>query len=173
MRVIAGSLKGRNITETHGHRTHPMSEKIRGALFNVLGDIEGLTVLDAFTGTGALCVEAVSRGVTSAIAVDSDKEAFRTASKTAIGLPIKVIQANVSSWSDNNADTLFDIVFADPPYDDAKLGLLEKLAVHVKPKGVYVISLPPTFAFKGLSDFELLATKKYGDAQLLFLRRMI
>jgi 16S rRNA (guanine966-N2)-methyltransferase len=59
MRIIAGELKGRNIQEPYGHRTHPMSEKVRGAVFNALGDIEGLAVLDAFAGTGALSFEAV------------------------------------------------------------------------------------------------------------------
>ena len=66
MRIIAGSLGGRVFKAPSGHRTHPMSEKIRGAIFNALGDISDLTVLDAFTGSGALCFEAVSRGVANA-----------------------------------------------------------------------------------------------------------
>jgi 16S rRNA G966 N2-methylase RsmD len=53
MRVIAGSLGGRPFESPHGHRTHPMSEKVRGAIFGILGDIEGLTVLDIFAGSGA------------------------------------------------------------------------------------------------------------------------
>ena len=53
MRVISGWLGGRIFESPHGHRTHPMSDKIRGAVFGVLGDIKGLTVLDAFAGSGA------------------------------------------------------------------------------------------------------------------------
>lgn len=172
MRIIAGSLKGRHIAETHGHRTHPMSEKIRGALFNALGDIEGLTAFDAFTGTGAVAVEAISRGAARVIAIDSDKEAYKTASRNAGGLNIKVTQANVSSWSDNTPDAQFDIVVADPPYDDVKTSLLEKLAMHTKKGGVFVISVPPIFIIKMSEDFELLATKQYGDAKLEFYRRI-
>lgn len=172
MRVIAGILKGRHIAETHGHRTHPMSEKIRGALFNALGDIEGLTVLDAFTGTGALAVEAVSRGAKTVQAVDSDKEAYRTATRNSAGLAIKVSQANISSWLDTNPNYEFDVVLADPPYDDAKTTLLEKLAYQTRIKGVFVASLQPNFNLKLPTNFDLLATKQYGDAKLLFFRRI-
>jgi 16S rRNA (guanine966-N2)-methyltransferase len=76
VRIIAGSLKGRTFSEPHGHRTHPMSEKVRGALFNALGDIEGLTFLDAFAGSGALSFEAASRGAKSVIAIDKDGPAY-------------------------------------------------------------------------------------------------
>ncbi len=54
MRVISGFLGGRNFESPHGHRTHPMSEKVRGAIFGALGDIKGLTVLDAFSGSGRI-----------------------------------------------------------------------------------------------------------------------
>ena len=60
MRVISGKFGGQLFDAPKGHRTHPMSEKVRGALFSVLGDISGLTVLDAFAGSGALSIEAIS-----------------------------------------------------------------------------------------------------------------
>jgi 16S rRNA (guanine966-N2)-methyltransferase len=75
MRVIAGFLGGRNFDSPGGHRTHPMSDKVRGAVFGVLGDIKGLSVLDAFAGSGALSIEAVSRGAKYAVAIDVDKRA--------------------------------------------------------------------------------------------------
>src|SRR3954464_3149409 len=77
MRIIAGRLGGRQFNSPKGHRTHPMSEKGRGALFNALGDISGLTVLDAFAGSGALSFEAISRRAASVLAIDSDKNAQR------------------------------------------------------------------------------------------------
>ena len=71
MRVIAGRLGGRLFDSPHTRRTHPMSDKARGALFNMLGDIEGMHVLDPFAGTGALSFEAISRGAASALAIAS------------------------------------------------------------------------------------------------------
>ena len=68
MRIIAGTLKGQQFQTPHSHKTHPMGDKIRGALFNVLGDIEGLSFLDAFSGSGALAFEAASRGAASVLA---------------------------------------------------------------------------------------------------------
>jgi 16S rRNA (guanine966-N2)-methyltransferase len=99
-----------------------MSDKARGGLFNALGDLSDLSVLDAFAGSGALSFEAISRGASSAVAVDIDKSAYQAMQESisALGLEdkIKAIRANVSGWSDNNSDALFDIVIAAPPYDD-------------------------------------------------------
>src|SRR5579883_2683533 len=106
MRIVAGTLGGRQFEAPKGHRTHPMSDKVRGALFNMLGDISGLTVFDAFAGSGALSFEAISRGAKSAVAVDIDKSAHKTILKNAkqLGVPaqLKAIRANASGWSDNN-----------------------------------------------------------------------
>lgn len=173
MRIIAGRYKGRIIHEAHGHRTHPMSEKIRGALFNALGDIEGLRVLDAFTGTGAVAIEALSRGAAHVTAVDEDKEAHRCATKNCKALSLEkymqVTQANVSSWSERNPAILFDIVIADPPYDDVQEDVLQKLTRHVKSSGLYVLSLPAHSAFVPIGC-QLLTQKNYGDATLQFYR---
>ena len=62
MKVVAGSRGGRNFASPHNNRTHPMSDKVRGALFNALGDLDGLSVLDAYAGSGACSLEAASRG---------------------------------------------------------------------------------------------------------------
>jgi 16S rRNA (guanine966-N2)-methyltransferase len=176
MRIIAGSLKGRAFDSPGGHRTHPMSDKIRGALFNVLGDVQGLTVLDAFAGSGALSFEAVSRGATSALALELDKDAFRTVADniTQLGLKdrINVLRKNVKGWSRNNPQLQFDIVLADPPYDDIRPDLLQNLVQQVKEGGLMVISWPgkePARKFEGLVQ---LSANKYGDAQLVFYRRI-
>ncbi len=175
MRIIAGSLKGRIIEDPRGHRTHPMSEKIRGALFNTLGDIEGLTLLDAFTGTGAVAIEAVSRGAASVIGIDTDLAAYKNASQNVASLSVKnvrIIQANVSSWCDHNPDAVFDIVVADPPYDDVKPWLLQKLTDHIQTGGIYIVSLPDSQDLPVFASCELLADKHYGDAMLLFYRKI-
>jgi 16S rRNA (guanine966-N2)-methyltransferase len=176
MRVVAGNLGGRNFEAPPGHRTHPMSDKVRGALFNILGDIGGLTVLDAFAGSGALSIEAISQGAASAAAIDIDKGANKTLVKSVhdLGLEgrIKVIRANAGGWSDNNPDTRFDLVFCDPPYDNINESLLQKLAAHTKPGGVVVYSLPPNSDFSlSTINYQLLTIKRYGDAQLVFYRK--
>lgn len=176
MRIVSGMLGGRTIEAPKGHRTHPMGDKIRGALFNALGDVEGLSVLDAFCGSGALAIEAISRGAHSAIAIDTDKAAALTAVQNmkALGIDrwVKVIRANVSSWSDHNPATRFDLVIADPPYDAVHLPTLQKVATHCAHSGLYVLSLPPAAVLPDLPGFELLTCKTYGDARLYFYRRI-
>jgi len=177
MKVIAGRLGGRQFEPSRGPKTHPMSEKARGGLFNVLGDIEGLTVLDAFAGTGALSFEAISRGAASAVAIDTEPSAHLAINKNirSLGLvdSIKSIRANASSWSDNNQQYMFDIVMCDPPFDNIKPDLLQKLARHTEIGGLVVFSLPSKFPTKpAANSYQLLVTKSYGDAQLVFYRRI-
>jgi len=176
MRIIAGTLGGRQFEAPHGHRTHPMSEKARGGLFNALGDIEGLTVLDAFAGTGALGFEALSRGAASVIAIDTERHAAetieRSASSLGVGTAIKVIKANASGWSDNNPDATFDLVLLDPPYDNIKINLLQKLTKHVRTNGgLLVLSWPGHEETPLLDSLEEVKDQNYGDAQLVFYRR--
>lgn len=176
MRIIAGELKGRQFEAPKGHRTHPMSDKMRGAVFSALGDVSGLSLLDAFAGSGALSFEAVSRGASFVVAIDSDKNAVdaikSNAQKLKLHARVKAIQANASGWSDNNPGKRFDLVFCDPPYDKLQLSLLQKLVGHTKSGGVYVLSWPgslKTPEFKGLENIK---TKNYGDGQLAFYRKL-
>ena len=176
MRVIAGRLGGRVFESPRGHRTHPMSEKARGAIFNALGDVEGLTFLDAYAGSGAVAIEAISRGATSALAIDVDIDAVKAISANvealSLGDSMTVLRKNISGWSRNNQAKQFDIVVADPPYDDIRPNVLERLAVHVAPGGLLVLSWPgsePVRAFAGLSQ---VSHKSFGDIQLVFYRKI-
>ena len=175
MRVIAGSLGGRTFDSPRGHRTHPMSEKARGAIFNALGDIESLTFLDAYAGSGALSVEAMSRGAAGGDAVDADAAAWKTivANLKLLGLDetVRAYRMNVTSWSAANPGSVYDLVFADPPYDDLKPAALAALVSHVKEGGVFVLSWPGNMvlpAFDGLSQVSI---KPLGDIQLGFYRK--
>lgn len=174
MRVIAGSLGGRQFQSPSGHRTHPMSDKSRNALFNALGDITGLTVLDAFAGSGALSFEAVSRGAEQATAIDKDRHAQDTIAANIKGLQlrqkVKLIKASANAWLTTTAET-YDLVLLDPPYDDLQMDLLLKLASRVKPGGLAVISLPPDQKVTLSHNFSLLTAKNYGDNQLRFYKR--
>lgn len=176
MRVIAGTLGGRSFESPPGHKTHPMSEKIRGAIFNMLGDIKGLYILDAFSGSGALAFEAVSRGAKKVIAVELDTNAHKTIETNieALGVDnITTSRANVGSWVKTNPKERFDIILCDPPYDRVNPELLESLAWYVKPGGVLVLSLPPKTRIILPEDIFLPAShKNYGDATLVFYRRL-
>lgn len=174
MRIIAGYLGGRTFTSPRNSRTHPMSDKARGGLFNALGDITGLSFLDAFAGSGALSFEAISRGARSAIAVDIDKNAYQSIQENITSLnvndKIKAIRANVSGWSDNNPNLLFDIVIAAPPYDDLQPRLVTKMTRHVKAGGLFILDWPTKEPAPDLSGLESIAEYDYGDAKLIFFR---
>lgn len=152
-----------------------MSEKARGAIFNALGDITGLHILDAYAGSGALAIEAVSRGAHSVLAIDVDVEAVKTIARNiaALGLEeqVTVRRKNISGWSRNNADQKFDIVFADPPYTDIRPDVLERLTVHVAADGIFVLSWPGNEAVRDFAGFAVAAHKPLGDIQLIFYRR--
>lgn len=177
MRVIAGRLGGRNFEAPRGHRTHPMAERVRGALFSALGDIEGLSVLDAFSGSGALSFEAISRGASHATAIEIDKNAHQAIKDNIdkLGLDglMKAVRANSSGWSDNNPDKHFDLVFAAPPYDSLQERTLEKLSRHVRDGGLYVLDWPGKQDPPKLDKLELIKANNYGDAQLLFFKKSI
>lgn len=175
MRVIAGRLGGRNFESPHTRRTHPMSDKVRGALFNALGELDGLKLLDAFAGSGACSIEAVSRGASDALAIDIDPEAVKTIATNVRLLDLEshitVRRKNISGWSRNNQDRLFDIVLADPPYTDIRPDVLERLTAHVRPGGLFVLSWPGGEAVRPFGGLNVVSHKTYGDAQLVFYQR--
>ena len=78
MRVIAGQHRGRSLKAPPGDRTRPTSDRVREALFSVLGEVAGMRVLDLFAGSGALAIEALSRGAAEAVLVESDRRAAQT-----------------------------------------------------------------------------------------------
>lgn len=175
MRIIAGYLRGRILEDPKSHRTHPMSEKIRGALFNALGDIEGLTVLDAFTGSGAVAVEAISRGAKEVFAIDNDVDAYKCAAGNVAKLQLQdkitVKCVNTKSWSNNNLDKKYDIVIADAPFDGVNDALLEKVNRHVKDGKILVLNLPSDYFPRKNDFFTQILEKPHGNAKLLFYRK--
>ncbi len=173
MRIIAGEFKSRILKDPKGNRTHPMSEKIRGALFNSLGDITGKTFLDAFAGTGAVAIEALSRGAIDVHAVEMDKKAFQTLQENRDSITdesrLQVHLANVHSWL-RNSQKIFDVVLADPPYDAIGMKALDTCAKHVAPGGLLIASLPKAEHIE-FDGYKIVDTKWYGNAKLVFYQR--
>ena len=176
MRIITGKLKGRDFTGPGSFKTHPMGDRQKSAVFNILGDVEGLSVFDAYGGTGALAFESISRGAAWAFIIELDKNAHRAISENAEKLGIeeqvKTIQGNCIGWSKRNADVQFDIVFADPPYDAVLLRDIEQLGTHVKPGGVLVLSWPIHLGAEEIDGFTILKDRTYAKARLVFYRKM-
>lgn len=152
-----------------------MGERVRSGLFNTLGDISELEVLDAFAGSGALSIEAISRGAKRSTAIEIDRRAQAVIARNIltlnVGDKVKLIKSSASAWLSTSADS-FDIVLLDPPYNDLQSSLLIKLAERVQINGVVVISLPPKAHLDLPSNFSSLAAKDYGDATLRFYRRL-
>lgn len=176
MRIIAGKLKGREFRSPNSHKTHPMSDKVRGAMFNVLGDIDGLSFLDAFAGSGALAFEAASRGAQSVIAIDNDRAAHNVLDRNVNDLRLQTVvqpvRANAGGWSIHNMEKSFDVLILDPPYSELQVNLLGRLVKrHLKEGGLCVLSYPGNAQPPEFDDTEIAITKKYGDIQLVFYRK--
>ena len=126
MRVISGRLGGRRLQAPRGRATRPTSDRVREALFSMLGDVEGADVLDLFAGTGALGIEALSRGAGRAVFVESDGGALRALTANLEALGINSTQAEVrrrdalgALRSAREHEETYDLVFIDPPYRQA------------------------------------------------------
>lgn len=176
VRIIAGLYGGRTIQGSVTSRTHPMSERIRNALFNMLtGELEGVDVLDAFAGSGALGLEALSRGAATATFIEKDRRAQKIIQNNIDRLhaapAAKLIRSPVSSVI-KTLDQQFDIIFADPPYHDTQLSTVEKLFPLLKPNGLMVLSLPGKGERLIGSEVVVVDNRGYGNASLTFYRRV-
>jgi 16S rRNA (guanine966-N2)-methyltransferase len=142
-----------------------MGDRERGAIFNALKhDLENATVLDAFAGSGAVGLEALSRGAKSVTFLENDKKALRTIAENIAKLDV-VKQATFAK-SATGINGKFGIIVADPPYDKSQYALITKLLGHLKPDGIFVLSHskttpPPTF-----SNLTLLSDKTYASANI-------
>ena len=163
VRITSGKLKGRKIA-TPGGATHPMGERERLALFNMTAErLPGASVLDAFSGSGALGIEALSRGAGTVTFVEQNPAAARVIRKNLaeLGLDAEVVQSRVSSFNNGKQ---YDVVLADPPYDDYKINEIEALIPMMKQGGVLVLSHPGEAPI--LSGVKSSKTRKYAGARL-------
>ena len=127
MRVIAGDLGGRRIQAPGGRVTRPTSDRVREALFAMLEDVGGASVLDLFAGSGALGIEALSRGAADAVFVERDALALRALRANLASLDLAAPQARVrradalaALRSARRRKETYDLIFIDPPYAQAR-----------------------------------------------------
>jgi 16S rRNA (guanine966-N2)-methyltransferase len=123
MRVIAGTHGGRELIAPKGRATRPTSDRVREALFSILGDLHGLRVLDLFAGSGALGIEALSRGAQGATLVDSERGAVAAIRRNleALDLEAEVVPQPAARFlqAASRGARQYDLVFLDPPYRHA------------------------------------------------------
>lgn len=175
VRIISGDFGGRKILAPDGITTHPMGERIRNALFNIIGDeIEGARVLDAFAGTGAIGLEAISRGASEVIFVERDRTAVQSLRKNieTLGLNNKttVAAGDIKNWHVAHENELFDIIFCDPPFGDQQLSTVSLLFRHLKPDALMVLSQPGRGESLPANGVVVVDNRSYGNAALTFYR---
>jgi 16S rRNA (guanine966-N2)-methyltransferase len=147
VRIIAGSKKGARIFAPKGQDTRPTSDRAREAAFNLIGPVDGATVLDLFAGSGAMGLEALSRGATTAVFVETDREARRAIDRNldklrltgARVIPMDALRALAAETA---AGRRYDLVLVDPPYEmfsSLQNGLSRYLPAVLADDGVVVV----------------------------------
>src|SRR5215207_6490811 len=118
MRVIAGTHRGRRIAAPKGLATRPTGDRVREAAFNLIGPVDGARVLDLFAGSGAMGLEALSRGAASVTFVESDRAACRTISENLERLKLTGARVTCGDavWALRQDSRRYDLVLVDPPY---------------------------------------------------------
>jgi 16S rRNA (guanine966-N2)-methyltransferase len=174
MRVIAGSHGGRRLKAPPGRRTRPTSDRVREALFSMLGEIGGLKALDLFAGTGALGIAALSRGAERVVFVERDGAAGRTLQENLDALALGPARAETRRGdalaalrAASRSGEFYDLIFIDPPYGDAaRLGpelsaMLPPLLAHAARVVVEADRRAPLAL-----ELPILTERRYGDTSI-------
>jgi 16S rRNA (guanine966-N2)-methyltransferase len=174
MRVIGGRLGGRRLRAPRGSRTRPTSDRVREALFSLLGGVEDARVLDLFAGTGALGIEALSRGARHAVFVERDERALRALRENLDALGVGAQEAEVRGGdaraalrSARTCSETYDLVFIDPPYRRAReleAELSDLLAPLLAPGSRVVVESDRRAPMRLALAIEL--ERVYGDTSL-------
>jgi 16S rRNA (guanine966-N2)-methyltransferase len=176
MKILAGTFGGRIIDQPPTRATRPLSEKVRAALYDVVGAPTGLVVLDAYAGSGAAGFEALSRGALMVEAIESNARVARTiqANAHALGLDATHIlhAITVETWLASPAQQpptpRYGLIVADPPYAKIEPDVIERLAAFLAPGGVLALSHASRLTPPHLANSELVKSKTYGDTALTF-----
>jgi 16S rRNA (guanine966-N2)-methyltransferase len=169
VRIIAGSRRGARIAAPRGVATRPTGDRVREAVFNLIGPVDGATVLDLFAGSGAFGLEALSRGAASTTFVESDRAACRTISENLEKLQLtgaRVVCAD-AVWTLRQETRSYELVLVDPPYE--QWGELEaKLAQHLPrvlaPDGLLVVET--SSRTEPALPLALRTSRRYGSARI-------
>ena len=185
MRIIGGEYKSRSIAMPRGVEMRPTQDKVREALFNILGDVTDKKVLELFAGSGAFGIEAISRGAGSVTFVDNNFRCIQTIKSniTSLGIPnskYSVMRADALKFPAKQAQSgeNHDIIFLDPPYyrDMAKKCLISIDSCDiVTPAGMVIVEHFKKDALE-VAELERLVfvdERRYGDTVITILRRAL
>ncbi|MCP5367008.1 MAG: 16S rRNA (guanine(966)-N(2))-methyltransferase RsmD [Hyphomicrobiales bacterium] len=185
MRIVGGRFRGKRLTAPEGRDVRPTSDRVREAVFNILahgidgGDPAGKTVLDLFCGTGALGLEALSRGAAKVILVDADAATVALARRNAglVGAPRDVLTLRLDATRmpppPRIAGAPVDLVFLDPPYGQGLAGPSLLALVRrgwIVAGALAVVELGADEDFEPPAGFLVLDDRRYGAARVVFLR---
>ncbi len=175
LRIISGEFGGRQLDTPDNSRTHPMSERVRNAMFNSIGDeIKDAVVLDAFAGTGSVGLEALSRGARSVTFVERDRIAQKiignNIKKLGVDEKTTLIKSPLNSWIESGITDKFDIIFADPPYNNLQLSTVSKLFGLLKSKGLMVLSYTGIGEVTIQDKIVVVDNRVYGKVNLTYFR---
>ena len=168
MRIVAGEHRGARIFAPKGTDTRPTSDRVREAAFNLIGPVDGATVLDLFAGSGAMGLEALSRGAASAVFVENDREAMRAIDRNLEKLRltgVRTVQRDVlqALATDRNA---YDLILCDPPYGfDQDARMAPYLARALAPDGLVVYETTSRRE-PALDGLRVRTSRTYGSARL-------
>jgi 16S rRNA (guanine966-N2)-methyltransferase len=172
LRVVAGSRKGARIFAPKGADTRPTADRVREAAFNLVGPVDDMAVLDLFAGSGAMGIEALSRGAARAVFVESDREATRTIERNLeklrlTGAAIVRVDAVTALAAEVAAGRRYDLVLVDPPYEMFSL-LQQRLARYlpavVEPGALVVVETAA--AEEPELPLPKRTSRRYGSARL-------
>lgn len=175
MRIVAGSRKGQRIAAPKGTVTRPTGDRVREAAFALLGPLEGAAVLDLFAGSGALGLEALSRGAASCLFVERDRRACRVVGENLarLGLAGRVRQADAiqALRGEARAGRRYHLVLIDPPYEEWERyeRPLGRLLPAVLADGGLVL-VETAARVEPALPLDLVTTRRYGSARLTLFR---
>ena len=179
MRITGGEFCGRPIKVPAGDKVRPTQDRVRSALFSMLAAlVPGARMLDLFAGSGAVGLEAVSRGATEAVWVEADRRhvAILKGNVQSVGAAGRVVGDDCLRWLRHAVGESFDLVFADPPYDWALEHGFAEIAELLRTRqllgagGILVVEQPTELAAAAMAGFEMLRDRAYGHTRLVMYR---
>ena len=168
MRIIAGARKGHTIQAPPGRGTRPTSDRVRENVFNILGPVDGATVLDLYAGSGAMGLEALSRGASHAVFVERDPDAVQAIEKNLDKLRLRATVLRQDAVAVLAAEKRkYDLVFVDPPYEmytDLEPKLARYLPSVLTDDGVVVVETDARV--QPSLPLEERTSRRYGSARI-------